>query len=141
MTRTSACARRGPEIGKLQVGYSTTEERQPMWMPQSEYRKALEHTFAPEFSTVSTTSCSSASLEIGDGNGIVDLELQVDGTKMGNQGRRSPTGPNAGWRPWAKNRAQWRPIARRGTLMDNVEEPLSALIIDGNSTKATIPLS
>lgn len=43
--------------------------------------------------------------------------------------------PNAVWQPWATI-ALRRTFAQAHALMDNVE-PLSGLIIDGNSTKVT----
>ena len=117
----------------VQVGYSTvSKSATASAMPQCEYRKALEQTFAPEFLNRIDDIVLFRTLELSDVERIIELELQglfertrrlgykvkiTDGAK-----RRLAT---MGY----ESRYGVRSLKR--TLMDNVEEPLSTLIIDG----------
>lgn len=68
-------AGRGPEIGAGGLQHHL-EERRGRRTPQSEYCKALEHTFAPEFLNRIDDIVLFRTLEIADVERIVDLELQ-----------------------------------------------------------------
>ena len=117
----------------VQVGYSTTSKSAVADVtPQSEYRKALEHTFAPEFLNRIDDIVLFRTLEIGDVERIVDLELQGLMARTGKLGYKVKITDGAKRRLAAmgyESRYGVRSLKR--TLMDNVEEPLSALIIDG----------
>ena len=92
----------------VQVGYSTTSKSAVAdRTPQSEYCKALEHTFAPEFLNRIDDIVLFRTLEIADVERIVDLELQGLMARTGRLGYKVKIteGPNAGWRPWATSRA------------------------------------
>ena len=117
----------------VQVGYSTTSKSAVAdRTPQSEYRKALEHTFAPEFLNRIDDIVLFRTLEIADVEQIVDLELQGLMARTGRLGYKVKITEGAKRRLAAmgyESRYGVRSLKR--TLMDNVEEPLSTLIIDG----------
>ena len=117
----------------VQVGYSTTSKSAVADVtPQSEYRKALEQTFAPEFLNRIDDIVLFRTLEIADVERIVDLELQGLMARTGRLGYKVKITDGAKRRLAAmgyESRYGVRSLKR--TLMDNVEEPLSALIIDG----------
>ena len=117
----------------VQVGYSTTSKSAVAdRTPQSEYCKALEHTFAPEFLNRIDDIVLFRTLEIADVERIVDLELQGLMARTGRLGYKVKITEGAKRRLAAmgyESRYGVRSLKR--TLMDNVEEPLSALIIDG----------
>ena len=117
----------------VQVGYSTTSKSAVAdRTPQSEYRKALEHTFAPEFLNRIDDIVLFRTLEIADVERIVDLELQGLMARTGRLGYKVKITEGAKRRLAAmgyESRYGVRSLKR--TLMDNVEEPLSTLIIDG----------
>ena len=117
----------------VQVGYSTTSKSAVAdRTPQSEYRKALEHTFAPEFLNRIDDIVLFRTLEIADVERIVDLELQGLMARTGRLGYKVKITDGAKRRLAAmgyESRYGVRSLKR--TLMDNVEEPLSTLIIDG----------
>ena len=117
----------------VQVGYSTTSKSAVAdRTPQSEYCKALEHTFAPEFLNHIDDIVLFRTLEIADVERIVDLELQGLMARTGRLGYKVKITEGAKRRLAAmgyESRYGVRSLKR--TLMDNVEEPLSTLIIDG----------
>ena len=117
----------------VQVGYSTTSKSAVAdRTPQSEYCKALEHTFAPEFLNRIDDIVLFRTLEIADVERIVDLELQGLMARTGRLGYKVKITEGAKRRLAAmgyESRYGVRSLKR--TLMDNVEEPLSTLIIDG----------
>ena len=117
----------------VHVGYSTTSKSAVAdRTPQSEYRKALEQTFAPEFLNRIDDIVLFRTLEIADVERIVDLELQGLMARTGRLGYKVKITEGAKRRLAAMgydSRYGVRSLKR--TLMDNVEEPLSTLIIDG----------
>ena len=117
----------------VQVGYSTTSKSAVADMtPQSEYRKALEQTFAPEFLNRIDDIILFRTLEIADVERIIELELQGLLNRTKRLGYKVKITEGAKRRLAAmgyESRYGVRSLKR--TLMDNVEEPLSALIIDG----------
>ena len=117
----------------VQVGYSTTSKSAVAdRTPQSEYRKALEQTFAPEFLNRIDDIVLFRTLEIADVERIVDLELQGLMARTGRLGYKVKITEGAKRRLATmgyESRYGVRSLKR--TLMDNVEEPLSSLIIDG----------
>ena len=117
----------------VQVGYSTTSKSAVAdRTPQSEYCKALEHTFAPEFLNRIDDIVLFRTLEIADVERIVDLELQGLMARTGRLGYKVKITEGAKRRLATmgyESRYGVRSLKR--TLMDNVEEPLSSLIIDG----------
>ena len=117
----------------VQVGYSTTSKSAVAdRTQQSEYCKALEHSFAPEFLNRIDDIVLFRTLEIADVERIVDLELQGLMARTGRLGYKVKITEGAKRRLAAmgyESRYGVRSLKR--TLMDNVEEPLSTLIIDG----------
>ena len=117
----------------VQVGYSTTSKSAVAdRTPQSEYCKALEHTFAPEFLNRIDDIVLFRTLEIADVERIVDLELQGLMARTGRLGYKVKITEGAKRRLATmgyESRYGVRSLKR--TLMDNVEEPLSTLIIEG----------
>ena len=117
----------------VHVGYSTTSKSAVAdRTPQSEYRKALEHTFAPEFLNRIDDIILFRTLEIADVERIIELELQ------GLLNRTKKLGYKVKITEGAKRRlatmgyeSRYGVRSLKRTLMDNVEEPLSSLIIDG----------
>ena len=116
-----------------QVGYSTpSKEAGIETAPQSEYRKALERTFAPEFLNRIDDIIQFRLLEITDVERIVELELQ------GLLGRTKRLGYRIRITGGAKRRlaamgyeARYGVRSLKRTLTEQVEEPLSALIVNG----------
>ena len=117
----------------VHVGYSTTSKSAVAdRTPQSEYRKALEQTFAPEFLNRIDDIILFRTLEIADVERIIELELQ------GLLNRTKKLGYKVKITEGAKRRlaamgyeSRYGVRSLKRTLMDNVEEPLSTLIIDG----------
>ena len=117
----------------VHVGYSTTSKSAVAdRTPQSEYRKALEQTFAPEFLNRIDDIILFRTLEITDVERIIELELQ------GLLNRTKKLGYKVKITEGAKRRlaamgyeSRYGVRSLKRTLMDNVEEPLSSLIIDG----------
>jgi len=114
------------------VGYTTSSKSERDAAPRSEYLRALEQTFAPEFLNRIDDIVVFRTLEIADVERIVDLELQglFDRTRRLGYEIRITDG--------AKRRlasmgyeARYGVRSLKRTLADNVEEPLSSLIIDG----------
>ena len=117
----------------VQVGYSTvSKSATAVTAPQCEYRKALEQTFAPEFLNRIDDIVLFRTLEISDVERIIELELQGLFERTRRLGYKVKITDGAKRRLAAmgyESRYGVRSLKR--TLMDNVEEPLSTLIIDG----------
>ena len=117
----------------VQVGYSTvSKSATASAMPQCEYRKALEQTFAPEFLNRIDDIVLFRTLELSDVERIIELELQGLFERTRRLGYKVKITEGAKRRLAAmgyESRYGVRSLKR--TLMDNVEEPLSTLIIDG----------
>ena len=117
----------------VQVGYTTpsksvTEEL----APQCEYRRALERTFAPEFLNRVDDIVIFRTLELSDVERIVDLELEGFFARTERLGYRVRITDTAKRRLASMGyEARYGVRSLRRTLTDNVEEPLSSLIIDG----------
>ena len=116
----------------VQVGYSTvSKSATASAMPQCEYRKALEQTFAPEFLNRIDDIVLFRTLELSDVERIIELELQGLFERTRRLGYKVKITDGAKRRLAAmgyESRYGVRSLKR--TLMDNVEEPLSTLIID-----------
>jgi len=117
----------------VQVGYSTvSKSATASAMPRCEYRKALEQTFAPEFLNRIDDIVLFRTLELSDVERIIELELQGLFERTRRLGYKVKITDGAKRRLAAmgyESRYGVRSLKR--TLMDNVEEPLSTLIIDG----------
>lgn len=117
----------------VQVGYSTvSKSATASAMPQCEYRKALEQTFAPEFLNRIDDIVLFRTLELSDVERIIELELQGLFERTRRLGYKVKITDGAKRRLAAmgyESRYGVRSLKR--TLMDNIEEPLSTLIIDG----------
>ncbi|WP_418982651.1 ATP-dependent Clp protease ATP-binding subunit [Alistipes sp.] len=117
----------------VHVGYSTPSKSATVeTTPRVEYRKALEQTFAPEFLNRIDDIVLFRTLEVDDVERIVELELG------GLLSRTRRLGYKVKITDTAKRRlatmgyeSRYGVRSLRRTLLDNVEEPLSALIIDG----------
>lgn len=117
----------------VQVGYSTvSKSATASATPRCEYRKALEQTFAPEFLNRIDDIVLFRTLELSDVERIIELELQGLFERTRRLGYKVKITHGAKRRLAAmgyESRYGVRSLKR--TLMDNVEEPLSTLIIDG----------
>ena len=117
----------------VQVGYSTvSKSATASATPRCEYRKALEQTFAPEFLNRIDDIVLFRTLELSDVERIIELELQGLFERTRRLGYKVKITDGAKRRLAAmgyESRYGVRSLKR--TLMDNVEEPLSTLIIDG----------
>ena len=117
----------------VQVGYSTvSQSATAAATPQCEYRKALEQTFAPEVLNRIDDIVLFRTLELSDVERIIELELQGLFERTRRLGYKVKITDGAKRRLAAmgyESRYGVRSLKR--TLMDNVEEPLSTLIIDG----------
>lgn len=130
---TSNIGSRAVAARTTQVGYSTlsksdTEQK----TPHTEYRKALEETFAPEFLNRIDDIVSFRTLDLSDVKRIIDLELRgllarTDrlGYRIEITDRAKQTLATIGYEQ------KYGVRALRRTLTDRIEEPLSGLIIDG----------
>ncbi len=117
----------------VQVGYSTVSKSHTESVaPQCEYRRALEQTFAPEFLNRVDDIVIFRTLELTDVEKIIELELEGLFTRTRRLGYKVKITDGAKRRLAAlgyESRYGVRSLKR--TLTDRVEEPLSALIIDG----------
>ena len=117
----------------VQVGYATASKQESAARtPEAEYRRALEQTFPPEFLNRIDDIVLFRPLEIRDVERIVDLELQ------GLLGRTHQLGYRLRITRGARRRlaamgyeARYGARALKRTLTDQVEDPLSSMIIDG----------
>ena len=130
---TSNVGSRTAAVRSAQVGFATPSKHLAVdSTPQSEYRKALESTFSPEFLNRIDDIVVFRQLRVEDVERIVDLELRqlLDRTRRLGYRLRITDG--------AKRRlarmgyeARYGARALKRTLTDEVEEPLSTLIVDG----------
>ncbi|HIW66441.1 MAG TPA: ATP-dependent Clp protease ATP-binding subunit [Candidatus Alistipes intestinipullorum] len=116
-----------------QVGYLTaTKSSSGPAASRSEYRKALERTFAPEFLNRIDDIVVFRTLEPGDVARIVDLELRELLERSARLGYRVKVTDGAKRRLAAMGyEPRYGVRALKRTLADQVEEPLSGLIIAG----------
>ncbi len=130
---TSNVGSRAVAEKSVQVGYNTpSKDTNCVVTPYVEYRKALEYTFAPEFLNRIDDIVYFRTLTVDDVERIIDLELD------GILSRTKQLGYEVEITSEAKQRlavmgyeSRYGVRALRRTLLDQVEEPLSALIIDG----------
>ena len=130
---TSNVGSRAAAERAVQVGYATPSQHSLATdAPRTAYRKALEQTFTPEFLNRIDDIIFFRRLEIPDVERIVELELRhlFDRTQRLGYKIRITDG--------AKRRlarmgyeARYGARALKRTLTDQVEEPLSLLIVDG----------
>ena len=117
----------------VHVGYTTPSKAETeILAPKTEYRRALEQTFAPEFLNRVDDIVIFRTLELKDVEKIVELELRglFDRTrKLGYTVKITEGAKQALASMGYESRYGVRSLRR--TLTDRVEEPLSALIIDG----------
>ena len=115
------------------VGFGTASKRTAaIEAPQEEYRKALEQTFAPEFLNRIDDIVEFRSLELADVERIVELELGGLLRRTGRLGYTVQVTAPAMRRLAALGyESRYGVRALKRTLTDQVEEPLSELIISG----------
>lgn len=115
------------------VGFNTsTKDSIRSATPSGEYRKALERTFAPEFLNRIDDIIYFRELTQDDVESIIDLELQNLFSRAKQLGYTLEVQPDARRRlAHLGYEARYGARALRRTLLDKVEEPLSALIVDG----------
>ncbi len=115
------------------VGFNTsTKDSIRSGTPSGEYRKALERTFAPEFLNRIDDIIYFRELTQDDVENIIDLELQNLFSRAKQLGYTLEVQPDARRRlAHLGYEARYGARALRRTLLDKVEEPLSALIVDG----------
>lgn len=115
------------------MGYHTpTKESNIALTPQAEYHKALESTFSPEFLNRIDDIIYFRTLTMEDIRQIIDIELELILQRASEQGYRVEVTHKARQRLATLGyEARYGARALKRTLIDKVEEPLSALIIDG----------
>lgn len=114
------------------VGYNTSSSNSVTGkIAQDGYHKALEQTFSPEFLNRIDDIVIFRSLEIGDVEQIIDLELQELMARTDKLGYKIQITESAKRRLATMGYEQrYGARALKRTLTDQVEEPLSTLIID-----------
>lgn len=129
---TSNIGSRTAAVKSSQIGYLTPSKAVNEAASSDEYRKALETAFAPEFLNRVDDVVVFRTLEAEDVERIVELELQ------GVFARASKLGLSIRITDGAKRElaalgyeSRYGVRALRRTLTDEVEEPLSTLIIEG----------
>ena len=130
---TSNVGSREAAMRSSQVGYATMSRSSAETTASAgEYRKALERTFAPEFLNRIDDIIMFRTLETADVERIIDIELKDLFTRAGKLGYRiritdgaKRTLAGMGYEP----RYGVRSLKR--TLLEEVEEPLTTLIIEG----------
>ena len=117
----------------LRVGYATPSKgAAPDTVPDGEYRRALERVFAPEFLNRIDDIVIFRTLDAGDVVRIIDLELQGLFTRTGRLGYKIKVTEGAKRRLASMGyEARYGVRSLRRTLAEQVEEPLSTLILDG----------
>ena len=117
----------------LRVGYATPSKgAAPDTAPDGEYRRALERVFAPEFLNRIDDIVIFRTLDAGDVVRIIDLELQGLFTRTGRLGYKIKVTEGAKRRLASMGyEARYGVRSLRRTLAEQVEEPLSTLILDG----------
>ena len=115
------------------VGFSTaTKDTLQTSKPQSEYQKALEQTFAPEFLNRIDDVIFFRELSSEDVEQIIDLELHHLLSRTQQLGYTVEITPDARRRLADLGyEARYGARALRRTLLNKIEEPLATLIIDG----------
>lgn len=115
------------------VGFNTTtKDTLHTSRPQSEYRKALEQTFAPEFLNRIDDIIYFRELSSEDVEQIIDLELHHLLSRTQQLGYIVEIAPDARRRlAHMGYETRYGARALRRTLLDKIEEPLATLIIDG----------
>lgn len=116
------------------VGYTTSskESSQPTGS-QADYRKALERTFSPEFLNRVDEVILFRSLELSDVEQIIELELGEILARAERRGytiRITPEAKQALAEQGFEQKYGARALKR--TLTEQIEEPLSTLIIEGH---------
>lgn len=117
----------------LRVGYATPSKgAAPDTAPDGEYRRALERVFAPEFLNRIDDIVIFRMLDAGDVVRIIDLELQGLFTRTGRLGYKIKVTEGAKRRLASMGyEARYGVRSLRRALAEQVEEPLSTLILDG----------
>ena len=117
----------------VQAGYSTSSKTVvEQAAPQIEYRKALERTFAPEFLNRIDDIIVFRTLTLEDVERIVELELRRLLARTQRLGYKVEISAEAKRRLAVMGyEARYGVRSLKRTLLDNVEEPLSTLIIEG----------
>ena len=115
------------------VGFSTaTKDTLQTSKPHSEYQKALEQTFAPEFLNRIDDVIFFRELSSEDVEQIIDLELHHLLSRTQQLGYTVEITPEARRRLADLGyEARYGARALRRTLLNKIEEPLATLIIDG----------
>lgn len=130
---TSNVGSRSAATRSSMVGFNTPSKgSMHLSQSQSEYRKALESTFAPEFLNRIDDIIYFRELSVEDVEKIIDLELEHLLSRIQELGYTLEIAPEAR-RLLAQlgYEARYGARALRRTLLGKVEEPLSALIIGG----------
>lgn len=130
---TSNVGSQRASVRSVKVGYSTeTKSEVEALAPQVEYRKAMERTFLPEFLNRIDDIVIFESLKKVDVELIIDLEISALRRRVEEMGY-SLTVTSA-----AKSQladlgydSKYGARALKRTITDHVEQPLSALIVDG----------
>ncbi|MBQ3259787.1 MAG: ATP-dependent Clp protease ATP-binding subunit [Alistipes sp.] len=121
----------------VRVGYATSSGiSEEAVTPQQNYRKALERTFAPEFINRVDDVVVFRSLELSDVERIIELELQdivARAKRMGYTIEITPEAKHTLAEQGYDERYGARALKR--TLTEEVEEPLSTLVIEGRLRK------
>ena len=130
---TSNVGSRAAAERQVQVGYTTrSKSAAEVAAPETEYRKALEQTFAPEFLNRVDEVVVFRSLENGDIERIIDLELAGLMQRTEAMGYRIKITDKARRRLASMGyKRRYGARALKRTLTDHVEEPIAQLIIDG----------
>ncbi|MBR2168969.1 MAG: ATP-dependent Clp protease ATP-binding subunit, partial [Alistipes sp.] len=136
---TSNIGSRNVAERSIQVGYNTSSKLNNTTLtPRHEYDKALESQFAPEFLNRLDDIIYFRTLELEDVEQIIDLELGNILRKARNLGLDIAITPEArrllatmGYE------SKYGVRALRRTLINKVEEPLSALIVEQNLSAGT----
>ena len=129
---TSNIGSRAVAERSVQVGYNTSSKQSNTSLtPRHEYDKALETTFAPEFLNRIDDIVYFRTLTLEDVELIIDLELENLLARARNMGLEVVISPEARRLLASMGyESKYGVRALRRTLIDKVEEPLSALIIE-----------
>ena len=130
---TSNIGSRNATERQKQVGYSTHSKEQSITTASNdEYRKAIEKCFAPEFLNRIDNIVYFRTLTIGDVQKIIDLELNDIFSRIKDLGYHIEISTEAKERLATMGyEARYGVRSLRRTLMENIEEPLTTLIIEG----------
>ena len=129
---TSNIGSRAVAERSVQVGYNTSSKQSNTSLtPRHEYDKALETTFVPEFLNRIDDIVYFRTLTLEDVEQIIDLELENLLGRARNMGLEVVISPEARRLLASMGyESKYGVRALRRTLIDKVEEPLSALIIE-----------